>query len=195
VMNVIEDPSSADAMELARTCEALNSQEAQECFRRCPQDVARDIPMRVAEVCSSSEREDNANALPRCIAECAALAPVLGALHDPATATAATYVDACLALDSGEAAACYRSCPPAEQARVVSLEGTVSGLCRMAAAHPDRDDLPAVPDVRSCPRVPSQTHGRNQDEVFKCLFKVGEPNFAACGGGDALPLPIHVCRY
>jgi hypothetical protein len=58
-MNVIEDPSSADAMELARTCEALNSQEAQECFRRCPPDVARDIPMRVAEVCSSSEREDS----------------------------------------------------------------------------------------------------------------------------------------
>jgi hypothetical protein len=47
----LDYPRSATPEQLAQTCEALDSQGAQDCFHRCPQSLQEELPLLVAYLC------------------------------------------------------------------------------------------------------------------------------------------------
>jgi hypothetical protein len=136
---------------LADACDAVRSDEAQECMLSCPQAVLDENMWIEVYVCghgggsdsnSDSNSDDNAAREPACITECVALAPISTALKDPAMATPEMYAEACQVQDFGAAGACFALCPPDAQAQVASIENTLTYLCNSKI----EDDLDADDD-------------------------------------------------
>ena len=120
---------------LADACNALRSEEVQECYLSCPPTVQEHELASLSgiesyvcsdtDVNSGSDRDSDGGTHP-CLAGCRALDPVRTA-RDAWYATPQILADACDAFHSEEAQECILSCPPSIQDDTLSIEPELCG--------------------------------------------------------------------